>query len=61
MSDVKIYFYKGKEEILEKNKDADGDAKESELLKKVQDAFSKVLDGKNLSFLLGCGCTSYKI
>jgi SIR2-like domain len=61
MSDVKIYFYKGKEEILEKSKDADGDAKESELLKKIQDAFSKVLDGKNLSFLLGCGCSSYKI
>lgn len=61
MSDVKIYFYKGKEEILEKSKDADGYAKESELLKKIQDAFSKVLDGKNLSFLLGCGCSSYKI
>lgn len=61
MSDVKIYFYKGKEEILEKSKDRDGDAKESELLKKIQDAFSKVLDGKNLSFLIGCGCSSYKI
>ena len=59
MSDVKIYFYKGKEEILEKSKGADGDASEPEQLKKIQDAFSKVLDGKNLSFLLGCGCSSF--
>lgn len=61
MSDVKIYFYKGKEEILEKGKAADGEANESELLKKIQDSFSKVLDGKNLSFLLGCGCSSFII
>ncbi len=61
MNDVKIYFYKGKEEILEKGKAADGEANESELLKKIQDAFSKVLDGKNLSFLLGCGCSSFII
>ncbi|HYV53204.1 MAG TPA: SIR2 family protein [Chitinophagaceae bacterium] len=59
MSDIKIYFYKGKEEVLEKIKGADGDVKETELLKKIQDAFSKVLDGKNLSFLLGCGCSSF--
>jgi hypothetical protein len=59
MSDIKIYFYKGREEVLEKTKGVDGDVKETELLKKVQDAFSKVLDGKNLSFLLGCGCSSF--
>lgn len=59
MSDKKIYFFKGKEEILSKSKDADEDGKEPELLKKIQNAFSKVLDGKNLSFLLGCGCSSF--
>jgi len=54
-----IYFYKGKEEVLTKTKSAGEDLNESDQLKKIQDAFSKVLDGKNLSFLLGCGCSSY--
>ena len=53
MSD--IYFYKGKEEVLSKTKSAGEDLNESDQIKKIQDAFSKVLDGKNLSFLLGCG------
>jgi hypothetical protein len=59
MSVKNIYFYKGKEDNLEKVKGVDGTVKESELLKKIQDAFSKVLDGKYLSFLLGCGCSSF--
>lgn len=58
MSDLKIYFYKGKEEVLDKTKGSGDDTTEASALKKIQDAFSKVLDGKNLSFLLGCGCSS---
>ncbi|WP_417558780.1 SIR2 family protein [Mesoflavibacter zeaxanthinifaciens] len=54
-----IYFYKGKEEVLSKTKNAGEDLNESDQIKKIQDAFSKVLDGKNLSFLLGCGCSSF--
>ena len=30
-------------------------------LKKIQDSFLKVLDNKNLSFLVGSGCSSFKI
>jgi hypothetical protein len=56
MKETKIYFYKGNEEVLEKLKNKITDTTETDLLKKVQDAFSKVLDGKNLSFLLGSGC-----
>ncbi|MCX6158980.1 MAG: SIR2 family protein [Ignavibacteriae bacterium] len=59
MTDIKIYFYKGKEEVLTKLKSAVDDVTEADSLKKIQDAFSKVLDGKNLSFLLGCGCSSF--
>lgn len=56
-----IYFYKGKEDVLTKIKASNGNASEEELLEKVQEAFTKVLDGKNLSFLLGCGCSSHYI
>jgi hypothetical protein len=59
MSELKIYFYKGKEEVLDKTKGSGDDATEASSLKKIQDSFSKVLDSKNLSFLLGCGCSSY--
>lgn len=59
MADSKIFFFKGKENVLAKTKGSDLDITETELLKKIQDAFSKILDGKNLSFLLGCGCSSY--
>lgn len=50
----KIYFYKGNQNILDPEKN-------EEFLKKIQEAFLKVLDNKNLSFLLGSGCSSYKI
>ena len=50
----KIYFYKGNQNILDPEKN-------EESLKKIQEAFLKVLDNKNLSFLLGSGCSSYKI
>lgn len=53
-----IYFYKGMQNILNPKENA----KQSiESLKKIQEAFLKVLDNKNLSFLLGSGCSSYKI
>ncbi len=58
MSESELYFYKGDEEVLEKSKQKDGNT-ESDLLKKIQDSFNKVLDGKHLSFLLGSGCSSY--
>ena len=61
MIETKIYFYKGNEEVLEKLKKKNADTTETDLLKKTQDAFSKVLDGKNLSFLLGSGCSSFYI
>lgn len=52
-----LYFFKGTENVLNKNsKESDND----EELKKIQDAFLKVLDNKNLSFLLGSGCSSYE-
>ena len=50
----KIYFYKGNQNILDPEKN-------EESLKKIQEAFLKVLDNKNLSFLLGSGCSSYEI
>ncbi len=58
---MEIFFYKGKENILESKKDqVKVDNTESDL-KKIQDSFLKVLDNKNLSFLLGSGCSSFKI
>ena len=49
-----IYFYKGNQNILDLEKN-------EESIKKIQEAFLKVLDNKNLSFLLGSGCSSYEI
>jgi hypothetical protein len=49
-----IYFYKGNQNILDPEKN-------EESIKKIQEAFLKVLDNKNLSFLLGSGCSSYEI
>lgn len=58
MSDGKIYFYKGNENIIAKN-EKEGESKEP--AEKIRESFGKVLDGKNLSFLLGCGCSSFYI
>lgn len=66
---MKIYFYKGNENILANIKgkvDAEvGETQEQADLKaktrKIQESFLKVLDNKNLSFLLGSGCSSYKL
>ena len=53
-----IFFYKGKENILQSKKEEVTETSEQSELKKIQDAFLKVLDNKNLSFLLGSGCSS---
>ena len=51
-----VFFLKGQENVLTKaKKEVDGDNPSE----KIREAFSKVLDGKNLSFLLGCGCSSF--
>ncbi|GEM_PF-248307 len=55
---MSIFFHKGKENILESKKEQGTEQVE---IKKIQDAFLKVLDNKNLSFLLGSGCSSYEI
>ena len=66
---MEIFFYKGKENTLN-NLKGKVDTESGELqeiadlkvkTKKLQEAFLKVLDNKNLSFLLGGGCSSYKL
>lgn len=49
-----MYFYKGADNILEKP-----DKSDASPIERIQKSFEKVLDGKNLSFLLGSGCSSY--
>ncbi|MCR9172149.1 MAG: SIR2 family protein [bacterium] len=64
---MELYFFKGNENILEglKGKTDNGISEEQATaevkIKKIQDSFLKVLDNKNLSFLLGSGCSSYKL
>ena len=53
--DSKIFFFKGSENILAKE-----DKNGKEPLERIKESFNKVLDGKNLSFLLGAGCSSFK-
>ena len=48
---MKHYFYKGKENILSKETDFE---KIKEIIKK---DLSKILDTRNLSFLIGSGCS----
>jgi hypothetical protein len=55
-----ILFYKGKENIFEKSKSHNTEDRNS-VTKKIQEEFLKVLDNKNLSFLLGSGCSSFEI
>lgn len=57
---MEIFFYKGYENILENKKDSVEEILPEAGYKKIQDSFLKVLDNKNLSFLLGCGCSSFK-
>lgn len=52
-----LFFYKGNENTLE-SKNIQSDDLPTQ---KIKDAFLKVLDNKNLSFLLGSGCSSYEV
>lgn len=64
---MELFFYKGNENIIANTKGKvedcvtqdEADFKAQTL--KMQEAFLKVLDNKNLSFLLGSGCSSYKL
>ena len=49
-----LHFYKGNQDIFKEESREDQDQ-----LTRIRDAFGKVLDGKNLSFLLGSGCSSF--
>lgn len=51
-----LHFYKGNQDIFKEDSREDQDQ-----LTRIRDAFGKVLDGKNLSFLLGSGCSSFMI
>lgn len=52
-----LFFYKGNENTLESKNIQSDDLP----IQKMKDAFLKVLDNKNLSFLLGSGCSSYEV
>lgn len=54
---MSFFFYKGNENILE----AKNIQSEDLPIQKIKEAFLKVLDNKNLSFLLGSGCSSYEV
>lgn len=61
---MSLFFYKGSENILEtkNNQEQIFDfGPDIPNTGRIQDAFLKVLDNKNLSFLLGSGCSSYEI
>lgn len=58
MENDKLYFFKGSENVLTKVKQDSGEENPSQA---IREAFSKILDGKNLSFLLGSGCSSLRI
>ncbi|GHV64151.1 hypothetical protein FACS1894199_01720 [Bacteroidia bacterium] len=55
------FFYKGKENIFEKSKAQNIESDADSVKKKMQEEFLKVLDNKNVSFLLGSGCSSCEI
>jgi hypothetical protein len=57
---MEVFFYKGKENILASDVAHAIESDKEPNFKKVKDAFLKVLDNKNLSFLLGSGCSSYE-
>ena len=58
---MEIFFYKGKENVISSDKVKGLDLGDDSNLKKIKDSFLKVLDNKNLSFLLGSGCSSCEI
>jgi hypothetical protein len=55
------FFYKGKDSILDKSKTQNIESDADSNKKKMQEEFLKILDNKNLSFLLGSGCSSFEI
>src|SRR5690554_2830946 len=59
---MEMYFYKRNENIFEKTTStgSEDDSSQDINLKKIQDSFLKVLDNKNLSFLIGSGCSSFE-
>jgi hypothetical protein len=57
---MEIFFYKGKDNALNGKIEQGMERADGSDLKKIQDAFLKVLDNKNLSLLLGSGCSSYR-
>jgi len=58
---MSTFFYKGKEDILLSDKALIVESNGSSESSKIKEAFLKVLDNKNLSFLLGSGCSSCEI
>ena len=55
------FFYKGKEDTLLSDKTLIIKSDDSSKSSKIKESFLKVLDNKNLSFLLGSGCSSCEI
>ena len=51
-----VFFFKGTDDVL-----ADIDKTTGKPLDRIKESFAKILDGKNLSFLLGSGCSSFII
>ena len=58
---MNAFFYKGNENILENKKNQELFPNCDSEIKIIKNAFLKVLDNKNLSFLLGSGCSSCEI
>src|SRR5690554_6480977 len=57
---METYFYKGSTDIFKKDIKIEENSDFEANLKKIQDSFLKVLDNKNLSFLIGSGCSSFE-
>lgn len=56
---MKIHFFKGKENVIT-SPIYSNEEEYKNSVKKIRDSFLQILDNKNLSFLLGSGCSSYK-
>src|SRR5688572_10942816 len=50
---MKHYFYKGSHNIIEEKKISET----SDIVKLIKKEFAKVLESRNLSFLIGSGCS----
>lgn len=57
---METYFYKGSTDIFKKDIKTEESSDSEANIKKIQDSFLKVLDNKNLSFLIGSGCSSFE-